>query len=234
MFGLLKRRECLVPTWRGWVILLLALGVGGWVAVVRVHSILAVNAPVSCEVLVVEGWLTDRAFLAARGEASRGWYKRLYVTGGPIESGAFLSGYSNYARLGQLTLERLGQTNPPPVAVPAPYARQDRTYASAVALRRWLEGHGGVPSQMNVVSLGPHARRTRLLFEKAFGTNTTIGIVAVPVEDYDPERWWTSSAGVRRVVDELVAYFYARCLFRVPEDRSLTNPSGSKQSKPGP
>ena len=170
--------------------------------------------------------MTDRGFEAVMDEARRGGYERLYVTGGPIQQGAFLSGYSNYARLGQLTLERMGQTNPPPQAVPAPWVRQDRTYTSAVTLRQWMERHGGIPEQFNVVSLGPHARRTRLLFEKAFGPKASVGILAVAVEDYDPNRWWATSAGVRRVVDELVAYFYARCLFWASADRTA-NPQSS-------
>jgi uncharacterized SAM-binding protein YcdF (DUF218 family) len=126
-----------------------------------------------------------------------------------------------------LTLTRLGLTNPPAVAVPAPLVRQDRTYTSAVALRRWMEREGTVPAQLNVVSSGPHARRTRLLFEKAFGPNTTVGIIATPVEDYDPDRWWATSAGVRAVVDEVVAYFYARCLFWASSDRAAGLPPSS-------
>ena len=61
--------------------------------------------------------------------------------------------------------------------------------------------------------MGPHARRSRLLFEKAFGRDTRVGIIALEDRDYDPAHWWKSSQGVRTVTDELIAYGYARLLF---------------------
>ena len=65
-----------------------------------------------------------------------------------------------------------------------------------------------------MVSLGCHARRTWLLFERAFeGEDVEIGVISELNRDYDPERWWGSSAGVRAVVGESIAYFYARVLF---------------------
>ena len=103
-------------------------------------------------------------------------------------------------------------------AVPAPLVRTDRTYASAVALRDWLHGHGGPVAGLNVISVGPHARRTRLLFERALGQGTTVGIIALEDREYDPGRWWKSSQGFRTVTGEWLAYGYARLLFSPPED----------------
>ena len=66
---------------------------------------------------------------------------------------------------------------------------------------------------INVLTEDVHARRTRLLFRKAFGHEITIGIIAVPDPDYDSRRWWRYSAGVRDVFSETAAYLYARFLF---------------------
>ena len=101
--------------------------------------------------------------------------------------------------------------------VPAPLVLQDRTFASAVALKHWLRGHGIASAKLNVISKGAHARRTRLLYEKAFGKGSEIGIVAVPDQTYDAKRWWASSEGFRDVIDELVAYVHARLIFRTSE-----------------
>jgi hypothetical protein len=66
---------------------------------------------------------------------------------------------------------------------------------------------------INVVTTTAHARRTRLLFEKALGAGVTVGIIAAPNPDYDPKHWWRSSDGFREVIGEGIAYVYARLFF---------------------
>ena len=61
--------------------------------------------------------------------------------------------------------------------------------------------------------MGPHARRSRLLYEEALGGEFKIGIIALADRRFDPEHWWRSSEGVRAVVDDTVAYLYARLYF---------------------
>jgi hypothetical protein len=145
-----------------------------------------------------------------------GKHSGFYVTGIPLERGEPLSEYGTYAELGAAVAIQLGLKAEEVFAVPAPDVRQDRTYASAVALREWLRDRSVQPEAITVVSVGAHARRTRLLYGKAFGADTRIGIIAVPDRNYDARRWWASSAGVRDVIDETVAYLYARLLFRPP------------------
>jgi len=92
----------------------------------------------------------------------------LYVTGGPLEAGYPFAEHQTYAERGLAGLIRQGLAPEMAQAVPAPATLKDRTYGSAVALRKWLQDHGIHPGKFNVVSIGPHARRTRLLFRKAF------------------------------------------------------------------
>jgi hypothetical protein len=82
-----------------------------------------------------------------------------------------------------------------------------------MALRNWFIQHGGAPKAINLISVGAHARRSRLLFEKAFGGDTRVGVIAVEDRSYDGSHWWKSSAGVRAVLDEMITYSYARFLF---------------------
>lgn len=213
-WGLFRRRPVWFPTVRGWLMLVVLAALLG-VAVLRgAYPFLAVNAPVRDGVLVVEGWLPDYALEAAMAEFKRHPYERLYVTGGLLDAGGFLSEFKTYAQLGAATLRKLGMREDQMEAVPAPLVRQDRTYVSAVALKKWLQEHGRAHRRMHVISQGPHARRTRLLFEKAMGDEVTIGITAVEDRDFDPKKWWAGSYGVRAMVDEAVAYGYARLLFR--------------------
>jgi uncharacterized SAM-binding protein YcdF (DUF218 family) len=211
--GLLQRRECLLPTWRGWLVLLFAVAALVVFSIRGAYSFLAVNDPVDNGALVVEGWLPDYALQEAITEFGRGHHSRIFVTGGPLENGAPLSEYRTFAELGAATLLRLGLDTNAVQAVPAPRVRLDRTYASALALKNWLGSHGVVETNFNVISLGPHSRRSRLLFEKALGKDYKIGVIAIENQEYDAKQWWASSAGVRTMSDEIIAYLYARLSF---------------------
>jgi uncharacterized SAM-binding protein YcdF (DUF218 family) len=90
---------------------------------------------------------------------------------------------------------------------------RDRTYRSAVALRDWFREHNMAVHSINIVTEDAHGRRSRLLFEKAFGTGVKVGIISVPSPDYDATHWWRYSEGVREVIGEGIAYIYARFFF---------------------
>lgn len=213
-WGFLRRRQCWLPTWRGWLALGLVCAASLVLAVRNAYPFLAVNDPVSGGALVVEGWQPDYALEEAIAEFKRHPYQKLYVTGGPIDRGAPLSEYKTYAELGAAILTRLGLSPETVQAVPAPWVRQDRTYTSAVALRTWLRAHRISPTNFHLLTLGPHARRSRLLFEEALGDGVRVGITAIEGRDYDPRQWWKSSDGFREVTGEVIAYAYARLVFR--------------------
>jgi hypothetical protein len=212
-FGLLQRRQCLVPTLRGWLLMLVAAAVLMTVAVRNAQSFLAVTDPVAGEVLVIEGWTSDYAYKQVIAEFGRHHYRKLYVTGGPVELGASLSEYKTFAELGAATLIRMGLNKEAVQAVPSSPVRRDRTYASALALKHWLAQHNALPASLNLMSIGTHSRRSRLLFEKAFGGGVRVGIIAIENADFDANHWWRSSQGVRVVIGEMIAYAYARLLF---------------------
>jgi uncharacterized SAM-binding protein YcdF (DUF218 family) len=216
-WGLVRRRQCLVPTWRGWLTLLFITGVLALLLGRQAHSFLAVTAPVPGGVLVVEGWVTDHALEAVVAETFRNHYDKVFVTGGPLESGAPLAEYKTFAERGAAILVKLGLGTNVVQAIPAPLVRQDRTYAGALTLKVWLREHRMSPTKLNLVTEGPHARRSRLLFEKALGPGVKVGVVAIPSLDYDQKHWWRSSAGVRAVIAEGLAYGYARIFFHAPK-----------------
>ena len=213
-WGLFRRRRIWLPTWRGGFALCALALAACWLLLRSAYPFLAVEAPIHDGVLVVEGWLSDSALEQALAEFKRHPYERLYVTGGPLDQGSFLSEYKTYAQLGAASLRKMGLREDQVEAVPAPFAQQDRTYLSAVALKNWLREHSRSHSRMHVISEGPHARRTRLLFEKAMGDGVTIGITRVPEANYEPKKGGKGRYGVMAVIDEAVAYGYARLLFR--------------------
>jgi uncharacterized SAM-binding protein YcdF (DUF218 family) len=169
---------------------------------------------VDTNVLVVEGWIQQSAIRAAIEEFREGSYQRVFTTGGPVQgSGGYINDYNTSASVGAELLKKYGLANESLQMVPSRVMDRDRTYGSAVALRNWFhEQNMPVPS-INVVTENVHARRTRLLFQEALGKDVKVGIIAVPSPDYDSRRWWRYSQGVRDVIDEGIAYIYAKVFF---------------------
>ncbi len=217
-WGFLRRRQCVVPTFRGWLLLIGCFVLATIILAHEIEPFLAVTDELPGGVLVVEGWAPDYALEATLAEFNRNHYDKLYVTGGPIDQGAPFSEHKTYAELGAGILLKLGMNTNNLQAIPAPWVRQDRTYVSAVSLRTWWREHPSAPKKVNLITVGTHARRSRLLFEKALGRNVAVGVISIPGNDFDAAHWWRSSAGFRIVTSEAIAYFYARVLFHPPND----------------
>jgi hypothetical protein len=94
-----------------------------------------------------------------------------------------------------------------------PVTEKDRTYHSALAIQRWLAEHALAVDALDLATVGPHARRSRLLYKKAFGPKMRIGVIALRDKSYDPTHWWRSSEGIREVPFEAMAYLYVRFFF---------------------
>ncbi len=211
--GLLQRRSCIVLTWRGWLVLLLALGTAATLFVRNIYGFLAVEDPVRGGILVIEGWSSDNVIEGGVDDFRTHHYDRICLTGGPIEFGHALYAQKTYAEYAQTFCLKLGVPATALVGIPAPAVERDRSYASALALREWLVAHGGLAVKINLVGNGAHSRRTRLVYEKALGPATQVGISNVAEVNFDPKVWWKSSMGFRNVLDETIAYLYARLLF---------------------
>ena len=202
----------------GWVLVLL---VGCSFAVFLFRNagpFLAETHRVPANTLVVEGWIHEYAIRAAVGEFREGAYQRLFATGGPIVgSGGYINDYQTSAYVGANLLKKNGLSDDLVEIVPSHVIDRDRTYASAVALRDWLDQHNTKIRSFNIVTEGAHARRTRLMFEDAFGKDVTVGVIAVANPDYNEGHWWRYSEGVKEVTSEALAYLYA-CFFFHPSE----------------
>ena len=207
------RRSLWVPTWRGWLILLLVASIGGYGVLRNLHAFLAVNHPLASEVLVIEGWIPDYALKEGLDLAKERGVTCLLLTGGLAEGDPDPDPDDTYARLAMSRLRRFGAEPAMVHAVPSLEPKRDRTYASGLAIRNWLRAHGMRATSINVVTMGPHARRSRLLFGKVFGKETDVGIIPIRDREYEPDVWWRSSEGVKEVISESAAYLYARFIF---------------------
>jgi hypothetical protein len=215
ILGLVRRRTVWVPTWRLWVLLAVCAALGLY-SLRGLHAFLSLTAPVEASVLVVEGWLPDYALAESKNEFERHGYDLIITTGGPLERGSFLANFPSYADLGSATLRKLGLKPNEVQPAPARSSRRDRTYAAAMGLKAWLMENSPRVRSMNVVTLGVHARRSRMMYQHALGDDYQIGIIALRDRDYEPESWWLYSAGLKEIMTEGAAYVHAK-LFFYPE-----------------
>ena len=204
----------------GWFVLL-ALGAAGIILIARgLYPFLAHTEPVGARVLAVEGWIDAEGLDQAIAAFRSGGYIQVVTTGGPIEQWPGLHGYSTYAERAADYLTHHGVSKTQVTAVPAPKSAQDRTFLSAVMVREWAKGRGLALDALDVFSLGPHARRSRLLYQLAFGPRVAIGVYAARTNDYDAGAWWRTSIGARDVLTQAVGWLWVKCFFRAPSRNS--------------
>ncbi|MDZ8186840.1 MAG: ElyC/SanA/YdcF family protein [Nostoc sp. ChiSLP02] len=210
---LIKRQEMWTLTAAGWAIAIAVIAYLIFLSITHVHSYLAVTSPIkSAEILVVEGWLPDYAIEEALIEFQKGSYRQIITTGGSLGKGSYLTGYNSFAEVTAATLNKLGLEAEKVVAVPTPFVIKDRSYASAVEFYRWLSNSNLKVQSINLFSLDVHTRRSWLIFKNILNPDIEVGAIAAKTQDYDPKKWWRSSQGVRTVLDETIAYLYARFL----------------------
>ena len=216
---LVRRREVWLPTLWGWFFLALAGALAALAGICALYPYLAVNAPLGGPILVVEGWLSPPELDEAVAAFRRGGYQMVVTTGGPLHSWPEPAVDSTFAHRAADYLRKHGLGDVRVVPAPSPITEQDRTYHSALMVREWAQKSGLSLSRLDVLSRGPHARRSRFLYRLAFNANKAgpqveIGVVAVAPYDYDPARWWRRSNGARDVLEQTVGLAWVACFFR--------------------
>jgi uncharacterized SAM-binding protein YcdF (DUF218 family) len=209
--ALLVRRERWTLTWAG---RLLTLTVVAMLTVILARGLcgfLAITSPVGGQFLVVEGWMPGYAYREAAAQFRKASYTKIIVAGMIKEDGD--SGGDLREHFGREKLIKFGVPSDLVVTASFEEVHRDRTFHSAMAVKQWLQEQGLRTTSIDVVTVGPHARRSRLLFEKALGNEVKVGVISVEDRRFDPNHWWRASEGVRTVVDESVAYLYARVFF---------------------
>src|SRR6266480_2609289 len=214
MWGVFDRKERWSLSWRGRLIVASALLLVSALVLKCVYPFLAITHPVNANILVVEGWIHEYAIRAAVKEFQTNHYQRVFTTGGPVAgTGGYINDFYTSASVGADLLKKCGLPDERVQMVPSRVMDRDRTYGSAVALRNWFRDHNMPLSGIDIVTEDVHARRTRLLFQKALGDKVTVGVIAIANPDYDAKHWWSYSEGVKQVVSEATAYIYTRFLF---------------------
>lgn len=207
MKSLIVRRQRWGLTWIGRLLvfgLMVALCV---CAARRLGTFLAITQPVGGQFLVVESWIPAFALREAVTQFRRGGYQKIIAAGQLYEDCGAGEVRGNFVKD---MLLKFGIPTDLVVTASTDEVQWDRTFHAAMAVKRWLFERGLQTTSIDVVTLGPHARRSRLLYRRAFGQDTEIGVIAVNDRRFDISHWWRTSAGARTVVGESIAYLYTR------------------------
>lgn len=186
--------------------------------VLTVDDFLAITVPVHANVLVVEGWIWESAAMKEAAEEFNSGRYDVVVTVGTLprwREGEPLG--EDAAAHAADQLRKLGVSGQSIQVLAVPNIDRHRTYTSALAVKHWLAGSKVNVMGINVVTLGAHARKSLVLFKRAFGERIPIGVIAGTEDSYDPERWWLSVKGIYTVLRKTIGYLYAEW-WPLPDD----------------
>lgn len=193
---------------------LLVLIAAAVVTIRNLHEFLAVTSPVGSSYLVVEGWMPVSAYREAADVFRAGGYSRV-IAASVVQEEPDTDGILR-PHSGAEKLVNFGIPEDAIVVVSHVGTQRDRTFHGALAVNDWFSRQNISTASVDVVTVGAHARRSRLLYEKALGSGFNVGVISVRDQKYDADHWWRTSAGARMVIAETIAYVYARVLLSPP------------------
>jgi hypothetical protein len=213
---LFQRATCFVPTWRGWLLLFVAVTLGVIVLGTTLYPFLAPIDEAQADVWVVEGWMSDSGLRQVAGDLRVRQARSVFVIGGKLDKGSALIAHRTHARVGAMTLVALGLDPKRVHVVEPPDVVRDRTFTSMLALRACLQRSAVSAGDILLASPGPHARRSRMLLARALARPWVVYVSAIPDNSYDTRAWWRSNEGFRTVIGEWIAYMHALIFARGP------------------
>ena len=207
-----SRHVVWLPKW--WLILLgfLLISILMWVAVRHAATYLAVTEPINGQYLIVEGWQDETSLKQALAMFHLHHYQYLITTGGP-DTRHIRPKYKTYAEQSAAFLVANGLKADKLIVIPTPASAQDRTFLSAVMVRKWLENNNMTKEKMDIFTEGVHARRTLTLYKMAFQSNDNFGIYASKPNNYSLSAWWKTSDGAKSVLTEVAGMLWVTCCF---------------------
>lgn len=204
-----RKKNVWTPTWKGWILIILA-GAGVMTLFVKtLYPFLAQNRPLpNVPIVVIEGWINDAALELATGKISAD--QTIIVTGTPLDYGQKILDLKTYAEVAAARLIESGISPERVLCVSTPETVQDRTYTTAIAAREKLEEIRRFGEPVNLITSGQHARRSYQLYRNVFGKEYPVGVISIEPPEFDMQHWYRHSFGVKGVLTETVSWIYTQ------------------------
>ena len=204
---LFRQRTILWPTWICCFCILAIFLLGIFVCVFYGESFLAETNRVPADTLVVEGWIGRNGLRAAVEEFRRGGYLYIVATGG-LSYDCWDEEPRSYAQMAADYLIRIGIPRDRLIVAICEDTERLRTFESAVAVWRAMHAANIKPKGINLFTLGPHARRSAIVFSKVNSDIEKVGVIGWCPPEFQKEGWWWSSERSREFLDEAVGYLF--------------------------
>ncbi|MBV9392690.1 MAG: YdcF family protein [Verrucomicrobia bacterium] len=204
---LFSYRKVLFPTSFGWFLILLIVfaPISAWLFYGEAY--LSPSNGSSAEILVVESWIGLDGIRAAVREFEENHYQLIVAVGGE-RLGKWDHYDVTFAEMGEKALLSFGVPHDQVIVAESRNSPTQRTYEEAVAARDALEAKGLTPLAVNIFTMGPHARRSQIVFGKIFDKQTKVGVIAWQDPACKNLPWWSSSERAREMLTETAAFIY--------------------------
>jgi hypothetical protein len=123
-----------------------------------------------------------------------------------------VNNYSSYAEIARNKLISFGIDSTRIVAVPGNNTSINRTISSAIAVRDYLKLSDIEENSVNIVSIGPHARRTWMTYKHLLGSNFEIGIISIQPQQINYTKRWIIFNVAYETVGNI--YYWLKFLFK--------------------
>lgn len=131
-----------------------------------------------------------------------------YDLGKPDGKNRSINNINSSAEVARNMLLSLGIDSAKIIAVPGKKVKINRTLSSALAFRDWSKMAGVNINGINIISLGPHARRTWMTYNKILDKKFKIGIISIPDDNLEQTSGIRKSFKTLRELLGLVYYWF--------------------------
>jgi len=160
-------------------------------------------------ILTAENWISEQALKEEIYDYKTVDYKIIIIRGGLVKTRTIRK-HKTYADFAAAYLRNNGLNSTNIKSLPTP---ESGRFLSAVIVRDWLQKQNIKIKKINLYSQGVHARRTKALYEMAFGDQYKIGINAGKTTEYKLGNWWKSSTAAKAVITETIGLIWVKCCF---------------------
>ena len=200
-------------TWQGWIFIIGFNSLLVFFVLRYIATFLVVNKPLQTEILIVDGILPGYGYDSVVKLISDHGYKYVITTGVDMGYTFRSENVFNGAEFSYKILSEKDITNCKLDKAPARNVKRDRTFTSALELKKWFIKNRIYPEKINIISFSCHARRTWIMYKKAFVGFADIGIITIDDNTYDYNKWYKNSKGVRMILSESIGYIYSTVFF---------------------